>query len=164
MMADTIRFIQYFYVMAPNKPGEGARILNTLRDAGVNLLAFSAFPHARRAQLDLVPAVCLPKTSYARFAWSAGAGPGSARSQHEYRGRALLGKRRSGSVLQTVFGLPCRRARSSGAGCPWWSSGRVAMVAVVQPTCGIAMTSPGAAGSTARLTGGSLPNARCVRQ
>lgn len=55
-MADTIRLVDYFYVMAPSKPGEGARILSTLKDAGINLLAFSAFPHARRAQLDFIPA------------------------------------------------------------------------------------------------------------
>jgi hypothetical protein len=54
-MADTIRLVEYFYVTAPNQPGEGARILNTLKGAGVNLLAFSAFPQGRRAQLDFVP-------------------------------------------------------------------------------------------------------------
>lgn len=54
-MADTIRRAQYFYLMAPDKAGEGARALQTLRDAGVNLLAFSAFPVGRRAQLDFVP-------------------------------------------------------------------------------------------------------------
>jgi len=54
-MADTIRVVEYFYVMAPNTPGEGARILNTLKEAGVNLLAFSAFPQGRRAQLDFMP-------------------------------------------------------------------------------------------------------------
>ena len=55
-MADTIRLVEYFYVTAPNKPGEGARALNTLREAGVNLLAFSGFPQGRRSQLDFVPA------------------------------------------------------------------------------------------------------------
>jgi hypothetical protein len=54
-MADTIRLVEYFYVTAPDKPGEGARVLNTLKDAGVNLLALSAFPQGRRAQLDLIP-------------------------------------------------------------------------------------------------------------
>jgi hypothetical protein len=40
----------------PDKSGEGARVLTALRDAGVNLIAISAFPHdARRSQLDLVP-------------------------------------------------------------------------------------------------------------
>lgn len=55
-MADTIRVVEYFHVMAPNKPGEGARRLHTLKEAGVNLLAFSGFPEGRRAQLDFMPA------------------------------------------------------------------------------------------------------------
>jgi hypothetical protein len=55
-MADTIRLVEYFYITAPDKPGEGARALNTLKEAGVNLLAFSAFPQGRRAQLDFIPA------------------------------------------------------------------------------------------------------------
>jgi hypothetical protein len=54
-MAERIRRVQYFYVMAPDKPGEGARALQTLREAGVNLLAFSGFPAGKRAQLDFVP-------------------------------------------------------------------------------------------------------------
>ena len=55
-MADTVRLVEYFYVTAPNKPGEGARALNTLKETGVNLLAFSGFPQGRRAQLDFIPA------------------------------------------------------------------------------------------------------------
>ena len=54
-MAESIRRVQYFYVMAPDTPGEGARALQTLRAAGVNLLAFSGFPAGKRAQLDFVP-------------------------------------------------------------------------------------------------------------
>ena len=55
-MADTVRIVEYFYISAPNKAGEGARALTTLKDAGVNLLAFSGFPQGRRAQMDFVPA------------------------------------------------------------------------------------------------------------
>jgi hypothetical protein len=55
-MADTVRLVEYFYCMAPNRAGEGARALNTLKNAGVNLLAFSGFPQGKRAQLDFVPA------------------------------------------------------------------------------------------------------------
>ena len=55
-MTDTIRVVEYFYVVAPDKPGEGARALNTLKEAGVNLLAFSGFPQGRRWQLDFIPA------------------------------------------------------------------------------------------------------------
>ena len=54
-MADKIRKIEYFYTIAPNRPGVGAKILAELRDAGVNLLAFSGFPHGRGAQIDFVP-------------------------------------------------------------------------------------------------------------
>jgi hypothetical protein len=54
-MAETIRRVVYFYVMVPDKAGEAVRLLQTLRDAGVNLLAFSGFPVGRRAQLDFVP-------------------------------------------------------------------------------------------------------------
>ena len=54
-MADVVRLVDYFYVTIPNKPGEGARLLDTLRQAGVNLLAFSAFPEGRKSQADFVP-------------------------------------------------------------------------------------------------------------
>lgn len=56
IMADSIRRVEYFYLMVPDKPGEGARALDVLRNAGVNLLAYSGFPEGRRAQLDFVPA------------------------------------------------------------------------------------------------------------
>lgn len=55
-MPDMIRKVEYYYTTAPDKPGEGARLLGMLRNAGVNLLAFSAFPKARRAQVDFIPA------------------------------------------------------------------------------------------------------------
>lgn len=55
-MAETVRLVDYFYITVPDKPGEGARALETLKEAGVNLLAFSGFPQGRRAQLDFIPA------------------------------------------------------------------------------------------------------------
>jgi prephenate dehydratase len=55
-MADTIRRVNYYYTTIPDKPGEGARLLDALRSAGVNLLALHAFPSARKAQVDFVPA------------------------------------------------------------------------------------------------------------
>ena len=54
-MSETVRKVDYFYIEVPNKPGEGARILEALRDAGVNLLAFSGFPQGRKAQIDFIP-------------------------------------------------------------------------------------------------------------
>ncbi|TAK04592.1 MAG: hypothetical protein EPO39_11040 [Candidatus Manganitrophaceae bacterium] len=54
-MADTIRKVDYFTLQAADRPGEGARLLAALREAGVNLLAFTGFPEGRRAQIDFVP-------------------------------------------------------------------------------------------------------------
>jgi hypothetical protein len=54
-MAETIRKVDYFHVMLPDKPGEGLKVLSSLAGAGVNLLALTAFPSGGRAQLDLVP-------------------------------------------------------------------------------------------------------------
>ncbi len=54
-MADTIRLVDYFYVTLPDRPGEGARALGVLKEAGVHLVVFYAFPTGRRAQLDFVP-------------------------------------------------------------------------------------------------------------
>jgi hypothetical protein len=54
-MADTLRKVDYFYVMVANTPGQGAKVLSGLAAEGVNLLAFSGFPSGRRGQLDLIP-------------------------------------------------------------------------------------------------------------
>jgi len=54
-MADIVRKVAYFAMDVPNRPGEAARVLGALADAGVNLLAFSGFPSGRRAQLDFIP-------------------------------------------------------------------------------------------------------------
>lgn len=54
-MPDTVRLVDYFYIQTGDKPGEGARVLGYLQEAGVNLLAFHGFPSARRSQLNFVP-------------------------------------------------------------------------------------------------------------
>ena len=54
-MADRIRKINYTYVMVPHRPGKGIEVLGAVREAGINLLAFSAFPAGGgKAQVDLV--------------------------------------------------------------------------------------------------------------
>jgi hypothetical protein len=55
-MGDTVSVVDYFYVMAPDKPGEASRMLEHLKKAGVNLVAFTGFPKGKQAQLDFVPA------------------------------------------------------------------------------------------------------------
>ena len=55
-MSDTTCKVDYFYVVVPDRPGECAKVLSALAAEGINLLAFSGFPSARKGQLDLVPA------------------------------------------------------------------------------------------------------------
>jgi len=54
-MADKIRRVDYQHVHVPDKPGQGARLLGALKDAGVNLLSLTAFPDGKgTTQIDLV--------------------------------------------------------------------------------------------------------------
>ena len=54
-MADRVRKVNYCYLTVPSRAGQGARVLDELQNAGVNLLAFSGFPgKGGKAQLDLV--------------------------------------------------------------------------------------------------------------
>lgn len=54
-MSDSLRKVDYFYVMVANTAGQGAKVMSGLAAEGVNLLAFSGFPSGRRGQLDLIP-------------------------------------------------------------------------------------------------------------
>ena len=54
-MADRVKKVSYCYLMVSNRAGQGTKVLETLRDAGVDLLAYSGFPSKGKAQLDLIP-------------------------------------------------------------------------------------------------------------
>ena len=55
-MAETIRRVEYYYVVVQDKPGAGATVLDAVREGGVNLLAYLGFPSGRgKSQIDLVP-------------------------------------------------------------------------------------------------------------
>ena len=57
-MADLVRKTDYFKALIPNKPGEGAKVLNALRAAGVALVAMWGYPmgaRAKQAALELIP-------------------------------------------------------------------------------------------------------------
>lgn len=54
-MATRVRKVNYCYLSVPSRVGQGVRILGALRDADINLLAFTGFPsRAGKAQIDLV--------------------------------------------------------------------------------------------------------------
>ena len=67
-MAHQARSAQYFKIEVPDKPGEAVRMLNVLRGAGINLLAFHGFPRRRKSQLDLVPEDPAPLVALAKRA------------------------------------------------------------------------------------------------
>jgi len=55
-VADKVQRVEYYYVKVPDKPGEGVKMLSALKDAGVLLLAYQAFPTGGgQAQINLVP-------------------------------------------------------------------------------------------------------------
>lgn len=54
-MATTIRKIGYYSTKVSNRPGAGAKMLDALKLAGVNLLAFTGFPERGGAQVDFIP-------------------------------------------------------------------------------------------------------------
>ncbi|MCZ6525799.1 MAG: hypothetical protein O6928_04470 [Gammaproteobacteria bacterium] len=54
-MAYKVRKVNYCYVKMSTRAGQGIKVLNALRDAGINLLAFSGFPiKGGKSQIDLV--------------------------------------------------------------------------------------------------------------
>jgi hypothetical protein len=54
-MADLVKKAVYYKIETSNRVGEGAKILNGLKEAKVNLLAFTGFPRRRKTQMDFVP-------------------------------------------------------------------------------------------------------------
>ena len=51
----SIRKADYYTMKVSQRPGAGAKLLGTLRAAGVNLLAFTGFPAGGGAQVDFIP-------------------------------------------------------------------------------------------------------------
>lgn len=51
----SIRKADYYTMKVSQRPGAGAKLLTTMKAAGVNLLAFTGFPTGGGAQVDFVP-------------------------------------------------------------------------------------------------------------
>ncbi|MGE0683991.1 MAG: hypothetical protein AB7P69_24185 [Candidatus Binatia bacterium] len=96
-MPDTVKQVQYFYTEVSDKPGEGARILTMLKEARVDLLAYSGFPKGRRAQLDFIPADIAAFRTAARKAKLTLVGPKT--------GFLIQGEDRPGAVAELIAKL-----------------------------------------------------------
>ncbi len=51
----SIRKVDYYSMKVKNRAGSAAGLLNALKGAGVNLLAFTGFPSGGGAQVDFIP-------------------------------------------------------------------------------------------------------------
>ncbi len=123
---DTIRRVEYFYVQVPDKPGEGARALAALREAGVNLLAYSGFPAGRRAQLDFVPADPAAFREAAKKAKWKVKGP--------KRGFLIQGADRVGACAEVLHKLAAAKINVTAMDAVTSGEGRYGAILWVKPT------------------------------
>jgi hypothetical protein len=125
-MADTVRGVEYYYVTVPDEPGEGQRILEALKDGGVNLLAFLGFPLGDgRSQLDFVPD---DPQSLREVAERAGVTLSEAK-----RAFLIEGDDRVGAVADTAAKLTDANVNLTAAAATTTGSGRYGMILWVAP-------------------------------
>ncbi len=124
-MGESISRVDYFYVMAPDKPGEAARMLEHLKRAGVNLLAFSGFPKAKQAQLDFIPADSAAFVAAARQAKWKLKGP--------KQGFLVQGDDRVGAIADLLGRLAAARINVTATDAVCAGSGRYGVILWVKP-------------------------------
>jgi prephenate dehydratase len=124
-MADTVQRVQYFYVEVPDKPGEGAKLLTLLKEAGVNLLAFSGFPKGRRAQIDFIPADLAAFRTVARKAKLKLVGPKT--------GFLIQGEDRTGAVAEHMAKLADAKINVTAIDAVVAGAGRYGAILWVKP-------------------------------
>jgi hypothetical protein len=102
------RKIHYCYVTVPNRAGQSAKVLGALKDARVNLLAYSGFPtRGGKAQLDLIAERLAPIRRVAKKnGWRLSAAK---------KGFLIQGNDRVGAVHQQVRKLADRNINITAA-------------------------------------------------
>jgi hypothetical protein len=124
-MADGARKVQYAYVMVPNRPGQGARVLSELQAAGVDLQAYSGFPGKRGAQIDLVTRdMSGLKRVARRNGW---------RLSKAKKGFLVQGTDRIGAVHRQLARLASRKVNVVAADAVAAGQGRFGMILWVRP-------------------------------
>jgi len=133
-MADTVRKVEYFKVMVPNRAGTAAKYLAALKAGRVNLLAFTGFPRAGRAQLDFIPQ---DGAAFRKALKKAGLAPGKGKPVFLIQGadrpgalEAIAGKVAAAGVNITALDAVAAAGRKYGA-LLWVKSRDVARAAKV---------------------------------
>ena len=124
-MTETITRVDYFYIETPDKPGEAAGALSTLKDAGISLLAFTGFPKGRRSQLDFIPA---DPAAFARVAKKAGWKPSVKKS-----GFLIQGEDRIGAVADVLNKLAAAKINVTAIDAVCAGAGRYGAILWVKP-------------------------------
>ncbi len=126
-MADRVRKVNYAYVTVPNRAGQGEKILGELRQAGLNMLAFSAFPaRARTSQIDIVAENMAALRRIAKKnAW---------RLSKVKKGFLVQGKDEVGTVHRHVRKLATQKVNVIAADAVCAGKGRYGMILWVKPT------------------------------
>jgi len=125
-MADSVRKVQYCYTKVPNRAGIGAKALGELREAGVDLVAFTGFPLGKgKAQLDFVTRdVPGLKRAAKRAGW---------RLSDTKKGFLVQGQDRIGAVQRHLGKLAERRIGVVAADAIAAGKGRYGMILWVRP-------------------------------
>ncbi|MCH6562051.1 MAG: hypothetical protein IH800_06495 [Myxococcales bacterium] len=125
-MADRVRKINYCYLTVSNRPGHAAKVMDELRKADINLLAFSAFPaKAGKSQLDLVADKMAGVRSVAKKnGW---------RLSKVKKGFLVQGSDKVGAVSRHIQKLGDRKINVTAADAVAAGSGRYGMILWVKP-------------------------------
>ena len=115
------RKVRYCHVTVPNRSGQGARVLSALKDAKVNLLAYSGFPgRSGNAQIDLVARSLTPIKKVGRKqGW---------RMSGVKKGFLIQGTDRPGAVHQQIQKLADRRINVTAADAVAAAKGQYGMI------------------------------------
>jgi hypothetical protein len=124
-MTETITQVDYFYIETPDKPGEAARALSTLKDARINLLAFTGFPKGRRSQLDFIP---VDPAAFVKVAKKAGWKLSAKKS-----GFLIQGEDRIGAVADVLNKLAAAKINVTAIDAVCAGAGRYGAILWVKP-------------------------------
>ena len=125
-MADRVRKINYCYVKVPNRAGQGARVLEEVKNAGINLWAYSGFPtKGGGAQLDMATDNV---TALRRVAKKNGW-----RLSKAKKGFLVTGRDDIGAVYRTIRKLADNKINITAADGVCAGKGRYGMILWVKP-------------------------------
>ncbi len=125
-MADTVRKVSYCSTMVSSRAGQGAKVLAELKNAGVNLTAFTGFPAmGGKAQLDFVTQnMGAVRRAARKHGW---------RLSRTKKGFLIQGKDEVGAVARHLQRLAERRISITAADAVCAGAKRYGMILWVKP-------------------------------